>query len=72
MSPQNMSGSIKGPQLSLRHVLFFVVVVFSFQNATSIVLLAVLCYYFLLEKEGWAAERSRSEKCCFGMAFERA
>ena len=35
--------------------------VFFFQNATSSVLLAVLCYYFLLEKEGWAAERSRSE-----------
>ncbi|CAL8256887.1 unnamed protein product [Arctogadus glacialis] len=44
----------------------------SLQNATSSVLLAVFCYYFLLEKEGWAAERSRSETCCFGLAFERA
>ena len=34
---------------------------FSFQNASSSVLLAVLCIYFLLEMEGWAAERSRSE-----------
>ena len=36
-------------------------IVFSFQNATSSVLLAVLSNYFLLEKEGCAAERSRSE-----------
>ena len=35
--------------------------VFSFQNATSSVLLAVLFVYFLQKKEGWAAERSRSE-----------
>ena len=35
--------------------------VFSFQNANSSVLLAVLCYYYLLENEGWAAERSCSE-----------
>ena len=34
---------------------------FSLHNATSSVLLAVLCYNYLLEKEGWAAERSRSE-----------